>query len=718
MKNIFLNGILSLAIGLGFVACNDDDTYISTAPIITEVTTDGATVTSTTATITGTVKDLSSMLPSRYEVGVKYATSEAALPAGGTKVTGSLGEDGSTVTVEISGLQPEQQYFYCIYVTLQGKVSEYGEVKPLLTTDRTVATMPAASVTRTTSQLGGSLNNLDHLLAAGAEHGIYLSSSPDLADAHRIIVNGSENSYSTTVSGLMPNATYHYASFIEMNGNDELGDVQSFTTLIGSGDVECDDYVDMGTRYEWARFNLGAESETQLGGLYGYGDLTGLLTSTSVSSYASEDISGTLLDPAVKANAGFTPSAADWDELVKACTISEEERDGVKGMLFTSDINGNTLFFPYAGARTASGVIDSGDAGYYWTGNIAEKSKPEYSASMRLALSSADNTISHRTNGLSIRPVRRRLVKGMLACNNDKINFGHLEDNTDKFRIEIYNEYGSTKNDPPVNTNMIDFSQRIAVTFSLDGVELKSGAPSVYRATLGYASDGWATNIWTNEAGNEKCNALVSGDGTYTVYGTVSSQANGAVVFVIDIEGLATNVKDVTAVKARILSILQDAELPVNNLDYDGDKVTFGSSDNKNVNARVAVFSQYGAYPEEVAKFKDVPVVKGSTIGVEFTITGIDGNLKAGAVGSYSAGIGYSAVGWWPSAWGPFGHVGDATVTGDGTYTVIHNVEDNGTGLTDLTADIKGLYKDLVDPAKVKVTVRYAGMLGNPVLED
>lgn len=199
---------------------------------------------------------------------------------------------------------------------------------------------------------------------------------------------------------------------------------------------------------------------------------------------------------------------------------------------------------------------------------------------------------------------------------------------------------------------MIDFSQRIAVTFSLDGVELKSGAPSVYRATLGYASDGWATNIWTNEAGNEKCNALVSGNGTYTVYGTVSSQANGAMVFAIDIEGLATNVKDVTAVKARILSILQDAELPVNNFDYDGDKVTFGPSDNKNVNARVAVFSQYGDYPEEVAKFKDVPVVKGSTIGVEFTITGIDGNLKAGAAGSYSAGIGYSAVGWWPSAWG------------------------------------------------------------------
>lgn len=717
MKNIFLNGILSLALGLGFVACNDDDTYIYTEPILSEVTTGGASVTSTTAEITGSVKDLSTMSADRYEVGVMYATTESALP-GGTKATGTLGEDGTTITTVITGLQPEQQYFYCTFVTLQGKYSQYGEVKSFLTTDRTIATVPAASVTRTTAQLGASLNNVDHLLAAEAEHGIYLSATPDLANPVRLLATGTENSYSIKASGLIPNATYHYASFIEMNGADELGDVQSFTTLPGNADMECDDYVDMGTKYEWARYNLGAESETEAGGLYGYGDITGLLTSTKASDYASESISGTQLDPAFKANAGFTPTAADWAELIAACTISEEERDGVKGMLFTSNTNGNTLFFPYAGARTETGTTAAGEAGYYWTGEIAEQSKPEYANSIRLSLSSADNAISHRSNGLSIRPVRRRILKGQLPCNNDKIVFGHLEGDTDKFRIEIYNEYGSTKDNSPVNKNLIGFSQHIAVTFSLQGVELKSGAPSAYRATLGYAADGWYPSAWTNEAGNEKCNAMVTGDGTYTVYGNVPAQASGAVVFVVDIEGLAPNLKDVSAVKAEIVTIMQDAELPITNLDYDETKVTFGAADNKNINARVAVFSQFGPYPDEITKFKDVPLKVNSTLGVQFTITGIDGNLKAGAAGSYQAGIGYSATNWWPSSWGPLGHAGDTTVTGDGTYTIIQAIDTAGTGLTDLTADIKGLYGDLVDPSKVKVTVQYAGLLESPVLDE
>lgn len=717
MKNIFLSGILSLALGLGFVACNDDDTYIYTEPILSEVTTGGASVTSTTAEITGTVKDLSSMSADRYEVGVMYATTESALP-GGTKATGSLGEDGCTITTEISGLQPEQQYFYCTFVTLQGKYSQYGEVKSFLTTDRTIATVPAVSVTRTTAQLGATLNKVDHLLAAGAEHGIYLSATSDLANPVRLLVAGSENSFSAKATNLIPNTTYHYASFINMNGEDQMGDVQSFTTLPGNADIECDEYVDMGTKFEWARCNLGAETETETGGLYGYGDITGLLTSTRASDYASENITDTQLDPAFKANTGFTPSTADWAELIAACTISEEERDGVKGMLFTSNVNGNTLFFPYAGARTETGVTGSGETGYYWTGDIAEQSKAEYSNSVRLGMSAADNTISHRSNGLSIRPIRRRILKGQLPCNNDKLVFGHLESETDKFRIEIYNEYGSTKDNPPVNKSLISFSQHMAVTFKLEGVELKADAPKAYRATLGYAADGWYPSVWTNEAGFEKYNAMVTGDGTYTVYCDVAAQATGAVVFVVDIEGLAPNLKDISDVKAEIVSIMQDADLPINNLDFDNTKVSFGAADNKNVNARVAVFSQFGPYPDEINKFKDVPLKANSTIGIQFTITGIDGNLKAGAAGSYTAGIGYSAPNWWPSGWGPFGHAGDATVTGDGTYTVIHYLDTDATGLTDLTADIKGLYRDLTDPSKVKVTVVYAGILENPILDE
>jgi len=717
MKKIFLSGILSLGLGLSFVACNDDDTYIYTEPILSEISTGGATTTSNTAVITGTVKGLSTMDPMRYTAGVVYATTEAALPDGGTRVQGTFGEDGTSVTTSLSGLQSDQQYFYCTYVTLQGNYSQYGEVKSFLTTDRTIATVPASSVTRTTAQLGGSLNNVDHLLAAGDEHGIYLSASADLANPVRILVDGSENSYSVKVSALIPNTTYHYASFIVMNGADAMGDVQSFTTLPATADIICDDYVDMGTKYEWAVCNLGAESPTEPGGLYGYGDLTGLLTSDRIADYPSTDISGTADDPAVKANAGLTPSAADWAELIAVCTISDETRDGVNGKLFTSNATGATLFFPYAGARTADGTVQAGEAGHYWTGSLADMSKPDYASSVRLD-ANVSSAVAHRTNGLSIRPVRKRVIKGLIPCDNNKIVYGNLEDNNDKFRIEIYNEYGSTKANSPIVKSMIDFSKSIAVTFSLEGVKLAAGAPSAFRATLGYADDDWNPSVWANEPGNERFNAMVTGDGTYTVYGTIEGKASGAMVFVIDIEDLVSNLEDINAVKAEIVSIYQDADLPVNILNIDSSKMDFANKDGKDKDGRVGVINPWGPFAGIEEAYSNIPLPAGSTLGVTFTISGIDGNLKAGAAGSYKGGIGFVTPSWWPAGWGPFGHAGDCTVTGDGTYTAIHAITEKGTGFKALTVDILGLWADLVDPSKVKVTCEYAGILSNPEVED
>ena len=52
-------------------ACSDDDDVaISTTPIITELTTGDAQVTAVSASIDGTVKDLTKSSPSSYEVGV------------------------------------------------------------------------------------------------------------------------------------------------------------------------------------------------------------------------------------------------------------------------------------------------------------------------------------------------------------------------------------------------------------------------------------------------------------------------------------------------------------------------------------------------------------------------------------------------------------------------------------------------------------------------
>lgn len=712
MKNIFLCGALSLALGLGFVACNDDDTYIHTDSILAEVTTGGAVTTSTTATVTGTVRDLSSMNPSRYTVGVAYATSEAALPDGGSRVTGTLGEDGVTVTTTISGLQSEQQYYYCTFVTMQGNYSEYGEVKSFLTTDRAIATVPAASVTRTTAQLGASLNNLDHLLADGAEHGIYISATPDMAAPVRMLVEGTENSFSAKATALIPNTTYHYASFITLNGEDALGDVQSFTTLPGTADIECDDYVDMGTKLEWAKCNLGAETETEAGGLYGYGDITGLKSSTRINEYASENISGTAADPAVAANAGMTPTAADWAELVAACTVTDEVRDGVKGALFTSNTTGNTLFFPYAGSRDGEETAQAGVAGHYWTGEIAESSKASYANTIRLAGGNVDNAIAQRSNGLSIRPVRKRIVKGVIPCDNDKIIAGDLENNG-SYRIEIFNHYGAgTFDNPPIDINNISFSNYIAVTFKLSGVELNAGAPSGYIAALSLADGDWNPSCWGD---NDKWSALVTGDGTYTVCVLATPDTplyEGAEVFVIDIKGLSSNVADPTAIKAEIISITQDGDMPFTEMTFDTSKATFGSDEDQS--ARFDILNPWGAFGDYVSEFAGTKFVNGSTLNVTFTIKGIDGNLKPGAAGSYTTAIGLATGGWAAQSWRDYTHNGCCTVTGDGTYTAKVYVSGDDNGFTCLTLNMQNLYNDLVDTSKIVLESASASIVSNP----
>ncbi len=56
-----------------------------------------------------------------------------------------------------------------------------------------------------------------------------------------------------------------------------------------------------------------------------------------------------------------------------------------------------------------------------------------------------------------------------VAVAQDKVLFGDLEGNG-KIRIELYNEYGDSKNDPPVNTADIAFDDAMSVTFTISGV--------------------------------------------------------------------------------------------------------------------------------------------------------------------------------------------------------------------------------------------------------
>lgn len=56
-----------------------------------------------------------------------------------------------------------------------------------------------------------------------------------------------------------------------------------------------------------------------------------------------------------------------------------------------------------------------------------------------------------------------------IAVDQSKILFGDIEGNG-KIRIEIYNEYGDSKNDPSIDPTTISFDDAISVTFTISGV--------------------------------------------------------------------------------------------------------------------------------------------------------------------------------------------------------------------------------------------------------
>ena len=64
------------------------------------------------------------------------------------------------------------------------------------------------------------------------------------------------------------------------------------------------------------------------------------------------------------------PTKAEYQELINNCNIvrtDDYNGAGVKGRVFTSKVNGNSVFFPAAGICRNSSVLDVGSYGYSWS---------------------------------------------------------------------------------------------------------------------------------------------------------------------------------------------------------------------------------------------------------------------------------------------------------------------------------------------------------------
>ena len=400
MKNKILYGIIAFVMGIFMTGCSDDDYSISNTPLLTDesVTTGSADVTVTSATFHGTVKGLEEQNASAYALGFYYGKSEDNLSE---KVAAS---GSSEFQATVSGM-PGDVVYYQAYVTLQGRVTYKGSVQSAIMTDAKAITGEPKDLTANSVILTGKLEKAPQT----ATSGIVISGvegSENVRAGVRIVAAGINDNYEIKAEGLLPNTTYHYTAYLDLGNGTVYGEDRTFTTAPADFNPDTD-LVDLGLSTKWAKYNVGASDEKQLGGLFGFGDMTGFQTSINLEDYASADIYKTDRDVANKVYGSWVtmPTIDEFEELFTECKKEwvEDTQNHVAGYKFTGP-NGNSIFLPAAGTRTQGNVSGEGLNGYYLSGSI-NATDNRFAMAYSFDQNSARRTTTPVYQALAIRPV-------------------------------------------------------------------------------------------------------------------------------------------------------------------------------------------------------------------------------------------------------------------------------------------------------------------------
>lgn len=386
--------------GIFMTGCSDDDYSVNKNPLLDDssVVTGSADVTATSATFHGSVKGLENQAANAYATGFMYGDSETNLSE---KASASSDAEFSAT---ITGM-PGQVVYYQAFVTLQGRLTYKGAVQQAVLTDAKAITGEVKDLTANSAVLQGSLQ----LAPSEAASGIVISGKEGQENVRagvRIMASGINDNYEIKAEGLLPNTTYHYTAYLDLGNGTVYGEERSFTTPEAEFNPE-EDLVDLGLSTKWAKYNVGATKATELGGLFGFGDMTGFQTSINLEDYASADIYKTDRDVANKVYGSWVtmPTIDEFEELFTECKKEwiEDTENHVAGYKFTGP-NGNSIFLPAAGTRTQGTVSGEGLNGYYLSGSI-NATDNRFAMAYSFDKNAARRTATPVYQALAIRPV-------------------------------------------------------------------------------------------------------------------------------------------------------------------------------------------------------------------------------------------------------------------------------------------------------------------------
>ena len=198
---------------------------------------------------TGAVKDITSNsamcageidMPDEYQTlsyGICYSDKSSQPRIGNAQVADVVTSE-ENFSVQLSDLKDGTTYYYCAYLSVDGK-AYYGEVRQFTTKKAaTVRTTDASSVTTSTAVLSGIVSGLSGSSSDCSYGFFYGTGQIPSVDGQEVRVGTShEGSYTCSLSGLTENTTYYFCAYLLIDGQYRYGDVLSFRTN-GSNSVQ------------------------------------------------------------------------------------------------------------------------------------------------------------------------------------------------------------------------------------------------------------------------------------------------------------------------------------------------------------------------------------------------------------------------------------------------------------------------------------------------
>ena len=260
------------------------------------------------------------------------------------------------------------------------------------------------------------------------------------------------------------------------------------------------EYVDLGlpSGKLWAKCNVGANSETDYGLYFAWGETTGYKDINSGKNFSWEDYkhcNGTynsltkynfnddfgivdnkkiidLEDDAAHVNMGGDwrmPTPGDLQELIDNTVYEWTTVNGVNGGLFTSKINGQKIFFPAAGACIYGSIFQVGSIGVY------NGSYVETTAVLNLSFNSEGPQINaelERCMGVTVRGIITKKTKPNIPSGNEDstryLTFESLEDdNQISFSDQIEYSIGGSNWNSLTNGEKLSLNNGDTVLFKI-----------------------------------------------------------------------------------------------------------------------------------------------------------------------------------------------------------------------------------------------------------